>query len=117
MVTRLVRAWCATAVVATVCFLTGWTFGAEPAVAPYPAALVGDAAAPPHRGFDSERRAQSEWVLCHDGYRSQPKPTDLRMPVDGVSAHFRPLLEIHLGAYELPIFLYVPNPQTNWPRE
>jgi hypothetical protein len=42
---------------------------------------------------------------------------DLRMPVDGVIGQFRPLLEIHLGAYKLPIFLYSPNPQTNWPRQ
>jgi hypothetical protein len=42
---------------------------------------------------------------------------DLRMPVDGVTAHFRPLLEIHLGAHELPIFLYSPDPQNNWPRQ
>ncbi len=41
---------------------------------------------------------------------------DLRMPMDGASAHFRLLLEVHLGAYKLPIFLYAPNPQTNWPR-
>jgi len=41
---------------------------------------------------------------------------DLRMPADGISAHFRPLLEIHLGAYKLPIFLDTANPQTNWPR-
>jgi hypothetical protein len=40
---------------------------------------------------------------------------DLRMPANGVSPHFRPLLEIHLGAYELPISLYTPN-QTDWPR-
>ena len=41
--------------------------------------------------------------------------TDVRMPVDGIRAHFRPLLEISLGAYKLPISLYVPNSQTNWP--
>ncbi len=41
---------------------------------------------------------------------------DARMPATGPGADFRPLLEIHLGAYKLPVFVYAPNPQVNWPR-
>jgi hypothetical protein len=40
---------------------------------------------------------------------------DARMPANGIRPLFRPLLEIQLGAYKLPIFLYVPNPQANRP--
>ena len=169
MVTRLIWAWCVTTVVATLCFLMGGACAAEPALVPSPAAAVARDAAAPDRGSDSEKRAQSGWVLSHNASRSQPKPggligmlepqvasdrktprfsllsclqgssclhpdadevngrnaifgsteltpADLRMPVDGVSAHFRPLLEIHLGAYKLPIFLYAPNLQSNTPR-
>lgn len=36
-----------------------------------------------------------------------------RMQDDGITPHFRPLLEIPLGANKLPLFLYVPNPQAN----
>jgi hypothetical protein len=41
---------------------------------------------------------------------------DARMPANGPGGSFSPLLEIHLGAYKLPVFLYAPNPQANWPR-
>jgi hypothetical protein len=40
---------------------------------------------------------------------------DSRMPADVITPHFRPLLEIPLGAYKLPISVYVPNPQANQP--
>jgi hypothetical protein len=38
---------------------------------------------------------------------------DSLIPANGITPHFRPLLEIQLGAYKLPMFLYVPNPQAN----
>jgi hypothetical protein len=74
MVTRLIWAWCVTTVVATLCFLMGWACAAEPALAPSPAAAVARDGAAPDRGSDSEKRAQSGWVLSHNAYRSQPKP-------------------------------------------
>jgi hypothetical protein len=42
--------------------------------------------------------------------------TDGRTPGDGLETQFRPLIEIHVGAYKLPIFLDAPNPQADWPR-
>jgi hypothetical protein len=163
MVTKLIWAWSLTTVVATLCYLAGWACAAEPAVAPSPAAAFAQDASAPDRGSDSDKRAQSGWVLSHDAYRSQPKRggligmlepqvakyrktprfsllpcpqrssclrpdaneanhrnaifgsteltiADLPTPVDGISAYFRPLLKIHFGAYQLPIFLYAPNP-------
>ena len=49
------------------------------------------------------------------GFSTKLTSADLRMPADGISEHFRPLLEIRLGAHKLPIFLYAPDPRTNWP--
>jgi hypothetical protein len=40
---------------------------------------------------------------------------DKRTPADGLGTQFRPLLEIHLGAYKLPLFLDAPNAQADWP--
>jgi hypothetical protein len=37
-----------------------------------------------------------------------------RMPADEMKPSPKPLLAVHLADYELPIFLYVPNPQANW---
>jgi hypothetical protein len=39
---------------------------------------------------------------------------DKRTPADGLGTQFRPLLEIHLGAYKL-LFLDAPNAQADWP--
>jgi hypothetical protein len=41
--------------------------------------------------------------------------SDVRLLADGITPHFSPLLEIQLGAYKLPLFLYVPNPQADQP--
>jgi hypothetical protein len=40
---------------------------------------------------------------------------DQRTPADGLGTQFRPLLEIQLGAYKPPLFLYAPNAQADWP--
>jgi hypothetical protein len=40
---------------------------------------------------------------------------DARMQ-NGPGGNFRPLLEVHLGAYNLPVFLSGPNPEASWPR-
>ena len=41
---------------------------------------------------------------------------DAQMAANGPGRNIRPLLEIHLGAYKLPVFLYAPNPEASWPR-
>jgi hypothetical protein len=41
---------------------------------------------------------------------------DAQMAANGPGGNIRPLLEIHLGVYKLPVFLYAPNPEASWPR-
>ena len=79
MVTRLVRTWCVTTIVATLCFLTGWASAAESAAAPSPVTALARDTAAPHRDAGSVKRAQSGRVLSHDAYRSQPKPSVLTL--------------------------------------
>jgi len=38
-----------------------------------------------------------------------------RRPSNGAGEDFRPLMKIDLGAYQLPVFLYTPDPQADWP--
>lgn len=40
-----------------------------------------------------------------------------RMLADGPRDDFKPLINIDLGGYQLPVFLYTPEPQAHWPHK